>query len=403
MVCLNENQVDEIRQLIEAKGAEMEELTNDLLDHICCMIEERMNRESDFKEVLDETMAVFGKNGIRNIQDETTFLLTKNILAMKKTTHIIGITAAILLLTGSFLKIYHLPGAGITYVLGGFLLSFLFLPLMLTIKIKEKISKPRIWLNVVGTISGFLLVNGIFFKIMHWPYANMLMTLGGAIALFVFLPLYIFVYIRNKEMRTTTITTAVLVVGAMSMFFALVKLHNSGVVTDAMANNYYNMNNDVVSSMSFNDVLYNELKTDSTIDIDLLNEVKTKAVKINKEIELMKLQFSLAGNEKLTEKEIEQSLKNSYPTIMNGKGYLSEIREGKATLKELMVDVKSFEVLLQKVFGSSYRVNMNAANFDIYNNNQYNDFPLEIVVNDLTYLNLQVQKNYSTFLLAVKK
>ena len=43
MVCLNENQVDEIRQLIEARGAEMEELTNDLLDHICCMIEDRMS------------------------------------------------------------------------------------------------------------------------------------------------------------------------------------------------------------------------------------------------------------------------------------------------------------------------------------------------------------------------
>lgn len=403
MVCLNENQVDEIRQLIEAKGAEMEELTNDLLDHICCMIEERMNRESDFKEVLDETMAVFGRNGIRNIQDETTFLLTKNILAMKKTTHIIGITAAILLLSGSFLKVYHLPGAAICYVLGGFLLSFLFLPLMLTIKIKEKISKQRLWLNVAGTISGFLLINGIFFKIMHWPWANNLMTIGGIVALFVFLPLYINTYIRNKEMRTTTITTAVLVVGAMSMLFALVKLHNSAVVTDSIANNYYNLNNDIVSTMSFNDALYNELKTDSTIDLDLINKVKAKAVKINDEIELMKLQFALAGNEKLTERDIEQSFKNSYPTIMNGKGYLSEIREGKATLKELMMDVKSIEVLLQKVFGEAFKVNVNTSNFDIYNNNQYNDFPLAIVVNDLVYLNLQVQKNYSLFLLEIKK
>ncbi|TXB66932.1 tripartite tricarboxylate transporter TctB family protein [Vicingus serpentipes] len=403
MVCLNENQVDEIRQLIEARGAEMEELTNDLLDHICCMIEDRMSLESDFHKVLQETMAVFGNNGIRNIQDETTFLLTKNILAMKKTTHIIGITSAILLLLATLFKIYHWPGAGMMYVLGGFLLSFIFLPLMLTIKIKEKISKPRIWLNVAGTLSGFIMVNGIFFKVMHWPYANMLTTAGMIIALFVFLPLYIYAYIRNKEMRTTTITTAVLVVGAMSMLFALVKLHNSGVVTEAMANIHYNMNNEIDHTIAFNEVLFNELKNDSTVDVNLINEVKTKAAKINETIQVMNLQFSLAGNEKLAENEIKQALDNNYPSIMNGKGDLNAIRSGSATIEDLMLDVTNFEGLLQQVFGSEYKVNMNKSNFDIYSNSQYNDFPLEIVVNDLTFLNIEVQRQYTSLLLAIKK
>lgn len=403
MVCLNENQVDEIRQLIEARGAEMEELTNDLLDHICCMIEDRMSLESDFHKVLQETMAVFGNNGIRNIQDETTFLLTKNILAMKKTTHIIGITSAILLLLATLFKIYHWPGAGMMYVLGGFLLSFIFLPLMLTIKIKEKISKPRIWLNVAGTLSGFIMVNGIFFKVMHWPYANMLTTTGMIIALFVFLPLYIYAYIRNKEMRTTTITTAVLVVGAMSMLFALVKLHNSGVVEETMANIHYNMNNEIDNTIAFNEVLFNELKNDSAVDVNLINDAKTKAVKINETIEVMKLQFSLSGNEKLAEKDIKQALENNYPSIMNGKGDLNAIRSGSKTIEELMLDVKSFEGLLQQVFGSEYKMNMNKSNFDIYSNNHYNDFPLEIVVNDLTFLNIEVQRQYTNLLLAIKR
>ena len=73
MVCLNENQVREIKGLIEDKGSTMEELTNDLLDDICCMIEEKLESKKDYKLALQETMAVFGNSGIRTIQEETTF------------------------------------------------------------------------------------------------------------------------------------------------------------------------------------------------------------------------------------------------------------------------------------------------------------------------------------------
>ncbi len=389
--------------MILARGAEMEELTNDLLDHICCMIEERLTSESDYDEVLHETMAVFGNDGIRNIQDETTYLLTKNILVMKKTTHIIGIAAAVLLLVATFLKIYHMPGAGIMYVLGGFLLSFIFLPLMLTIKIKEKISKPRIWLNVAGTISGFLLVNGIFFKVMHWPWANNLMTTGGVLALLVFLPLYIYVYIKNKEMRTTTITTAVLVVGAMSMLFALVKLHNSGVVNDSIVNIQYHINDDIVKTMNYNQSLFHQLKNDSLVDEIMLNKSMEKSQQINEMINTMLLHFAEGGNEKMTQEQVKNALVKNYTEIMNGKGDLNAMRSGETTIDKLLAEIHSYETLNQKVFGKEILLNLNVANLSIYNNPQYNDFPLEIVVSDLTLMNFEIQKQQSILLLALKK
>ncbi|MCB0410315.1 MAG: hypothetical protein KDD29_08850 [Flavobacteriales bacterium] len=389
--------------MILARGAEMEELTNDLLDHICCMIEERLTRESDYDEVLHETMAVFGKDGIRNIQDETTYLLTKNILVMKKTTHIIGIAAAVLLLVATFLKIYHMPGAGAMYVLGGFLLSFIFLPLMLTIKIKEKISKPRIWLNVAGTISGFILVNGIFFKVMHWPYANVLMTIGMSLALFVFLPIYIYVYIKNKEMRTTTITTAVLVVGAMSMLFALVRLHNSGVVNDSIVNIQYHINDDIVKTMNYNQSLFHQLKNDTLIDEVMLNKSMEQSQQINEMINTMLLHFAEGGNEKMTQEQVKNALVKNYTEIMNGKGDLNAMRTGENTIDKLLAEIHSYETLNQQVLGKEMLLNLNVANLSIYNNPQYNDFPLEIVVSDLTLMNFEIQKQQSVLLLALKK
>lgn len=389
--------------MILARGAEMEELTNDLLDHICCMIEERLTRESDYDEVLHETMAVFGKDGIRNIQDETTYLLTKNILAMKKTTHIIGITSAVLLLIATFLKIYHLPGAAAMYVLGGFLLSFIFLPLMLTIKIKEKISKPRIWLNVAGTLSGFLLVNGIFFKVMHWPWANILMASGMALAMFVFLPLYIYVYIKNKEMRTTTITTSVLVVGAMSMLFALVKLHNSGVVNDSIANIQYHINDDIVKTMSYNQSLFHQLKNESLVDGVMLDKSMEKSQQINEVVNTMLLHFTEGGNPKMTQEQVKNALSHKYHDIMNGKGDLNAMRTGENNIDKLRELVKSYQQLNTQILGKDNSFSINTSNLEIYNKPDYNDFPLEIVVSDLTLMNFEIQKQQSILLLALKK
>ena len=100
MADLTEQNIREIEVLVEARGVEMKELSYDLVDHICCMIEEKMESGKNYTSALEESIASFGKKGIRQIQEETTFLLTKNILAMRRTMHITGITSATLLLLG---------------------------------------------------------------------------------------------------------------------------------------------------------------------------------------------------------------------------------------------------------------------------------------------------------------
>jgi len=391
MVCLNENQVSQIRQLILARGAEMEELTNDLLDHICCMIEERMGKEEDYEEVLEETMAVFGNNGIRNIQDETTFLLTKNILAMKKTTHIIGIIAAVLLLVGSIFKIKHLPGAGVMYVSGGFLLSFIFLPLLLTLKIKEKLSKPKLWLNIAGTVSGFILINAVFFKVMHWPYANILMWTGGMLGLFVFVPLYVYSNIKYKELRSTTINNTVIVVGAMSLFFALVKVHNSGIVTDSILNIQYTINEEIETTTKHNDITFNQLKSDTLIDIAALSDAMNRATNINQMSNTIIMNLVKSGHEEQSEEELKNILNRKYHEISDHSGNLNAIRNGDVTLNKLIEEIKLFQNLSQRVLGNNEIITLNAENIETYNNPKLTNFPLGIVVHDLTLLNLRIQ------------
>jgi hypothetical protein len=403
MVCLNENQVDEIRQLIEAKGAEMEELTNDLLDHICCMVEERMNHESDFRKVLQETMAVFGNNGIRNIQDETTFLLTKNLLAMKKTTHIIGITAAIFLLIGTFFKIYHLPGASVLYVSGGFLLSIIFLPLMLTIKIKEKISKPRIWMNVMGTISGILLVVSVLFKVMYWPGASIIMWIGGAMAMLGFLPLYIYTSIGNKEKRTTTITTAVISVGAMSMLFALVNLGSSHSVRTTISNVQYVIDENIDSIMNTNNALMNEIKSDSNSVITVVNKASLLAEQVNNLSSELIFSFTKSGFPKLNDEAIKSIIKSNKYEVYSKLGELNSLRNKENNLTELLKLVEDYKKTYEHTTGVSANLVVNKRNFDSYLNKENNQFSIRMVSSDINLLNLEVQRIHTSLLLAIKK
>ena len=63
----------------------------------------------------------------------------------------------------------------------------------------------------------------------------------------------------------------------------------------------------------------------------------------------------------------------------------------------------NFKIFTQKVLGEESQINFNTSNFEIYNNKHYNDFPLEIVVHDLSFLNAQVQKQYTVFILGLKK
>lgn len=403
MVCLNEHQVSEIKGLIEDRGSTMEELTNDLLDHICCMIEEKLESEKDYNLALQETMEVFGSSGIRTIQEETTFLLTKNILAMKKTSNIIGITAAIFLLVGTFLKIYHLPGAGALYVSGGVLLSIVFLPLMLTIKLKEKIGKLKVWLNIVGTISGILLVVSVLFKVMYWPGGSILMWTGGIFSLLVFLPLFIYTSINNKEKTTTTITTAVISVGAMSMLFALITLNSSHLVKTNTFNVHYAIDENVASIMTNNTALIGEIKSDTNASKAASLKAHTLANQINEVSTALTFAFVKSSYKDLSDDKVRQIIKtDKYDTFLN-MGDLVMIRKKGNSLSQLLSLVEDYKQIYQDVTGLSSSLIVNQGNFDIYLNKKRNQFSTRLLTLDIGMLNLEVQRMHTGLLLAIRK
>jgi hypothetical protein len=85
MYSLNEQQLDFILADIKARGVRLESLQYDLLDHICIIIEHKLEDEEDFQLCYEATIQTFYRQELREIEDETRFLLAcRNRLTLSR-------------------------------------------------------------------------------------------------------------------------------------------------------------------------------------------------------------------------------------------------------------------------------------------------------------------------------
>ena len=85
MRSVSEEEVEFILSDIEARGVVLEDLRDNLLDHICCIIEDEMNETEDFKVFYESVLPRFFKENLLEIQVETDNLIKfKNFYSMKK-------------------------------------------------------------------------------------------------------------------------------------------------------------------------------------------------------------------------------------------------------------------------------------------------------------------------------
>src|SRR5687768_11016721 len=84
MYQLSEEQIAFISRDIKSRGLEMESLQEDLLDHVCCIIEQNLEANGNFEAFYLQTIRTFYKTELKEIEEETLFLLThENYYAMK--------------------------------------------------------------------------------------------------------------------------------------------------------------------------------------------------------------------------------------------------------------------------------------------------------------------------------
>lgn len=228
MYKLSENEIDFILEDIKANGIVLEDLQNNLLDHICCIIENELEENGNFYQFYEKTMPRFYKKNLHEIEDETINLLTfKNYYAMKNMIKYSGLLATLSLFVGAIFKTMHWPGASFLFLLGGLSFSLLFLPLLIILKFKDEEKSIDKWVFAFGFLVAIGAAMGIIFKIMHWPYANILMRGSVTLFLFAYVPLFYFTRIRREETKFNTIINTVLMVAWGGLTYALFNLHGN--------------------------------------------------------------------------------------------------------------------------------------------------------------------------------
>ena len=146
---------------------------------------------------------------------------------MKKTIYLSGIIIANLLLMGCILKINHWPGGSIVLTISLIAFNFWFLPTALINHYKSQANKNNKWLYIVTFISFFIVFISALFKLMHWPGGGLLLMIGIPIPFILFLPVYIYYSVKNKEQSSVNFTAIILGLTFVAVFSVLLSINIS--------------------------------------------------------------------------------------------------------------------------------------------------------------------------------
>ncbi|MCZ4409984.1 hypothetical protein O3Q51_14275 [Cryomorphaceae bacterium 1068] len=192
---LSEEQIIFIRKTLMDEGIQNESLTDDVLDHICCVVEVLLKRGKNFDEALNEAIDDLAPNGLIDLEIQTRYLLnSKRTITMKKLMYLIGFLGAATLSSGMIFKLMHWPGANVMSVVGLVALVFVFVPLLALDFYRYEVSKALSsrFSFFSGVIATVLIAVSIVFKMLHLQGASVLLVVGGFIFVFAFLPFLFF-------------------------------------------------------------------------------------------------------------------------------------------------------------------------------------------------------------------
>jgi hypothetical protein len=143
---------------------------------------------------------------------------------MKKLLYLIGLFSTIFTFFGSIFKIMHWPGASVMIIMGAFSFAFIFIPLLIFIKFKEVSFLFDNLIYSIGIALGTILMIGFIFKLMHWPWATILMLSSIVIFNFVYIPLYFISRLKREELKFNTVVNSVVMFSFGSILLALFDL-----------------------------------------------------------------------------------------------------------------------------------------------------------------------------------
>jgi hypothetical protein len=406
MLSLTEEQITFIENDIKVRGITSPDLSIDLLDHICCLIEKDLDEYRNFETVYQQKLLLFGEKGLKEIQDETNRLLTfKHYYFMNSTMKISGYVSSLLILIGSFFKFQHWPGANVMIVVGVFFLATLFLPILFILKFKSTDENNRsIVLSIIGFISSLLICVGILFRILHWPGARMMIIIGCVLLILGYLPIYILSIYKNTTNKINATATIILIIAGVGLIVTESGTGLSKTTSDSFWRGVIESNemmnyNKAVNHQSYELIMLKE-GTDS-IKRNQIMELQNAGKSMMEYTSKMKA-YLISITEEMTMAQAEKinldDLRSSgWNNILNDRLLSDEYAGFDYTAKKLKSKIEAYKKILLKTAPDVDVSNLNTDQVMVYGElvpwekSNFEMLPLPLVIYNIIRIELSLQ------------
>ncbi len=197
---LSEEQVEYIRSRVKHGGIGMATLQDDVLDHLCCEVERKMEENLPFDVALTTAIQEFAPEGLAEIEQETLLLLNAKLINMKKIMYGIGFASTSSMSMGVTFKLLHMPGGDQLVTYGFLTFALVFLPLVVINHFKVNLDaswtdRARIFLGILSALATGM---AIILKYYSLQWAEVLLLTGAALFSFGFLPFLFFTMYKKS-------------------------------------------------------------------------------------------------------------------------------------------------------------------------------------------------------------
>jgi hypothetical protein len=199
---LTREQVEIVTNFVTHNKVTLPTLKDDVVDHLCCEVEEYMKKGKTFEESLRQAVYELAPSGLHFIQQQTFYILDGKIMFnMRKITFLIGSLAAMSMSFGWLLKVLEVPEIGNRFfAIGSAAFLLLFLPLLGVnyFKMNRKPVTHKLKMTF-GLVSAILIGISLLARIMHLPGADEVLWAGGVVFTFGFLPTLFYTFYQNSR------------------------------------------------------------------------------------------------------------------------------------------------------------------------------------------------------------
>src|ERR1035437_8934850 len=187
---LSLHHIEQISRDVSRQEITFSHLLEDLIDHVCCDVENEMQKGLNFAEAYKRVKQKMGSRRLKEIQEETLYTVDTKYRYMKNTMKISGVAGTIMLGFAALFKIQHWPLAGTILSLSALSGILFFIPALLVGRIMDQENKKKWPVYILGAVGIICYVAGLLFKIQHWPLASLLMVSGLILLCLVVFPWY---------------------------------------------------------------------------------------------------------------------------------------------------------------------------------------------------------------------